>query len=159
MTHIRTITVETAEAWGLPHDCTFEDNAAEFPEAAVELHDEQTGTRRWVSDRRLIFRAPDDGKTYSVDYVLGLTEHQDGISPWEYQPADGIELTEVEQVPVTVWKWQPVGEQQPGPDPAVTAAAYRQAAADIEAQTCQCGCRRAADFLRHRATEIEQETR
>lgn len=46
-----------------------------------------------------------------------------------------------------------------GPDQAVAALVaetYRQAADEIEVQTCQCGCRRAAAFLRHRADEIEK---
>lgn len=102
----RIFTRDQADALGLPHDCVSQDSATKFPEAAVELHCEQIDTRRWVSVHRLVFRAPDDGKTYAVTYEQGLTEHQDDHDPWGY----GDEITAVEYEPreVTVTRWMPV---------------------------------------------------
>lgn len=115
----RIISRDTAYDWGLPNECASPTDP-QPGSSAVELHDAQTGTRRWVADRTMIFRAPDDGRTYSVDYVLGLSETQDGISPWEYQPAEGVVLTEVEQRPrtVTVTEWVPAGTSAPAEETA-----------------------------------------
>ena len=52
-------------------------------------------------------RAPDDGKTYQVDYEVGPTEHQDDIDPW-HRWGKSIPAVEVEQRPVTVMQWMPV---------------------------------------------------
>ncbi|MFF7146065.1 hypothetical protein ACFZB5_33530 [Streptomyces nodosus] len=109
------------DAWGVPFDLADADNAAEFPEAAVELHREQVGSRRWVSVHELVFRAPDDGKAYRVTYQQGLTEHQDGTDEWDDR--DHVVGEEVEQRPATVMEWQRVGDhpaddEQPRPHPA-----------------------------------------
>lgn len=106
----RTFTPAELDAIGVPFECDTE------PEDgfATELHREQIATRRWVSVHRLVFRAPDDGKTYRVAYEQGLTEHQDGLDPWNGDST--VVATEVAQVPVTVQEWRPVGDQ-----PALTA--------------------------------------
>jgi hypothetical protein len=70
------------------------------------LHKEQIDTRRWVSVHELVFRAPDDGMTYSVTYEQGLTEDQDDTNPWNYDRE--VKATEVEQRPVVVQQWKPV---------------------------------------------------
>lgn len=70
------------------------------------LHREQVDSRRWVSVHELIFRAPDDGKTYQVHYEQGLTESQDDTDPWNGDLR--VKGVEVEQVPVTVMQWKPV---------------------------------------------------
>lgn len=90
----RTITHALAAEWGLPYNCASEDTAAESPGTAVELHDEQTGTLRWVSVHRLTFRAPDDNRTYTVNYARGLHAYCD---PWLYQFTADITLTAVGQ--------------------------------------------------------------
>jgi hypothetical protein len=110
MPNTRVFHRDQLDALGLPHDLATEDNAREFPEAAVELHREQVDTRRWVSVHELIFRAPDDGKAYRVFYERGLTENQDDTDPWGY--AATVEATEVEQYEATVTAWRDVDEHQ-----------------------------------------------
>lgn len=96
----RTYTPEQLEEIGLPHEADGADGYAK------ELHTEQIDTRRWVSVHEVVFRAPDDGKSYRVRYEQGLTEHQDGLDPWNYQTQ--IKAEEVELRPVTVQRWFPV---------------------------------------------------
>jgi hypothetical protein len=120
MPNTRVFHRDQLDALGLPHDLATEDNAREFPEAAVELHREQVDTRRWVSVHELIFRAPDDGKAYRVTYEQGLTEHQDDHDEWNYDRE--VTATEVEQYDQTVKAWRPVEEhpadrEQPKPHP------------------------------------------
>ncbi|GGW68117.1 hypothetical protein [Streptomyces griseoloalbus] len=119
MSITRTFTRAQLDALGLPDDTVYEDQAAEFPTTAVELHREQVDTRRWVSVHALVFRAPDDGKTYRVRYEEGLTENQDGTDPWML--AAEVEAVEVEEYDRTIKAWRPVGEQpaadQPRPHP------------------------------------------
>jgi hypothetical protein len=110
----RTFTRQQLDDWDLPHGLVEEDQAADYPEAAVELHREQTDTRRWASTHKLIFRAPDDGKTYRVTYQEPLTEHQE-CDAWFGD--DEVEAFEVEQRPVTVMRWMrvqpPTAAEQP----------------------------------------------
>lgn len=93
----RTFTREQLDEWDLPG--AWADGAPEI------LHREQIDTRRWVSIHELVFRAPDDGKTYSVGYQEGLTELQDYTDPWFYDTVTGYE---VERVEVTVTEWRKV---------------------------------------------------
>jgi hypothetical protein len=106
----RTFTRAQLAAIGVPFECYAEADAV--PEFATELHREQVDTRRWVSVHDLIFRAPDDGKAYRVEYVEGLTEMQEDVSPWEYAGAT-VEAVEVEQRTrtVEVTEWHPVTEE------------------------------------------------
>lgn len=94
----RTFTREQLEAWNLPD--AWADDAPEI------LHREQVDTRRWVSVNELVFRAPDDGKTYRVYYDQGLTESQEDTDPWNYDRE--IKATEVEQRPKTTMVWEDV---------------------------------------------------
>ena len=98
----RIFTREQLAASGIPFECDIDNE----PEFATELHRAQVGTRRWVSVHELVFRAPDDGKAYRIEYVQGLTEQQDGTDPFYYE-GDMIEAAEVEQrtrmVEVTEW--------------------------------------------------------
>jgi hypothetical protein len=96
----RIFTRDQLEAWGLPYECGCWEGSAE------ELYCEQVDTLRWLSVHELVFRAPDDGKTYRVDYVRGLTEHQDGIDLWDYRQE--IEGVEVELAKVIREEWRPV---------------------------------------------------
>lgn len=98
----RVYTPEELDSIGVPFE-TYDEPVDGF---ATELHREQVDTRRWVSVHQLVFRAPDDGKAYRVCYEQGLTEHQDGLDPWDYQKT--IEAQEVELRPVTVQRWFPV---------------------------------------------------
>jgi hypothetical protein len=96
----RIYTPEQLEEIGLPYEA---DGGEGY---AKELYQEQIDTRRWVSVHELVFRAPDDGKTYSVNYLEGLTENQDDTDPWDYEK--NIKAVEVELRPVTVQQWFPV---------------------------------------------------
>jgi hypothetical protein len=111
MPSTRTFTRDQLDALGLPDDLTTEDDAAVWDELAVELHREQVDTRRWVSVHELIFRAPDDGKTWRVTYEQGLTEHQDDHDPWNYDRE--VTAVEVEQYDQTVKAWRALDEEHP----------------------------------------------
>lgn len=99
----RILTREQLDNWGLPHDLVEEDEAAEHPDAAVELHREQTDTRRWASTHSLVFRAPDDGKTYRVTYQQPLTEHQECDDWFDDREVKAFEVEKRTQI-VTRWK-------------------------------------------------------
>lgn len=61
-----------------------------------------TDTSRWSIHYEGIFKHTPTGKYYSVDWSVGATEQQDERA-FEYDTE--VELTEVEQVEVTVTKW------------------------------------------------------
>ncbi len=105
----RTFTPDELEAIGVPFEC-YNPGDANPGGYAVELHREQTDTRRWVSVHELVFRAPDDDKAYRVHYERGLTEHQE-CDIWS--GSDEIEATEVALRPVTVERWFPVEAPRP----------------------------------------------
>lgn len=104
----RTFTADQLEEIGVPFECAEPDDSNP-DNLAVELHREQTDTRRWASTHWLVFRAPDDGKTYGVTYQRPLTEHQE-CDLWF--DSNAIVATEVKQVPVTVLRWKPVKADQ-----------------------------------------------
>ncbi|MFF5790229.1 hypothetical protein ACFY8P_35315 [Streptomyces sp. NPDC012693] len=110
MSTTRTITREQAAGWGLPDDLTTVDEGPERGRA-VALYTAQVDTTRWASVNELVFRAPDDGRTYRALYFRGLTETQYDHDVWN--GAREVELTEVEPVPVNVVEWQPVGDKTP----------------------------------------------
>lgn len=104
---IRTFTREQLDSLGVPFDLPT--NPATAPKgAAIELHDEQIESRRWVAVHELVFRAPDDGKAYRVHYERGLTEVQEDTDPWNY--AREIEAAEVVQRAQITNVWKPVAE-------------------------------------------------
>lgn len=105
----RHFTREQLEEIGVPFELDGDDTCA------TELSNELIGSERWTDVHRLVFRAPDDGKAYQVDYEVGSTEHQDGIDPW-HRWGKTIPAVEVEQRPVTVMQWMPV--QPPSDAPA-----------------------------------------
>ncbi|MEU5596614.1 hypothetical protein [Streptomyces sp. NPDC020298] len=109
----RILTRDQLDDWGLPYDLIEEDEAADHPEAAVELHREQTDTRRWASTHTLVFRAPDDGKTYRVTYQEPLTEHQE-CDPW-FDDRE-VNAFEVKQRAQIVTRWTRVTDQPPTGD-------------------------------------------
>jgi hypothetical protein len=104
----RTFTPDELEEIGVPHELPGDDDP-EVEGLAYELHREQTDTRRWSSTHWLVFRAPDDGKTYGVNFQVPLTEYQE-CDTW-FGDVE-IEATEVVQVPVTVQRWKPVEAAQ-----------------------------------------------
>lgn len=107
MTTTRTFTTAQLEAIGVPDELPGP-NSPKVEGLAYELAREQVDRRRWVSVHRLVFRAPDDGKAWRVYFERGLTEEQEDTDPWNGNAT--VEATEVELVPVTVQRWQPVGE-------------------------------------------------
>lgn len=94
----REFTREQFDAWDFPG--AWADDAPDI------LHREQVDSLRWVSVHELVFRAPDDGKTYRVSYEEGLTEDQEDTDPWNYEEI--ITATEVESVEVTTAEWREV---------------------------------------------------
>jgi hypothetical protein len=90
----RTFTREQLDEWDLP-----------WGSDDVEiLQDEQIETRRWYSVHEVVFRAPDDGKTWAVTYEQGLTEHQEDHDLWGYENTVEGELMELVEEVTTKWK-------------------------------------------------------
>jgi hypothetical protein len=98
---IRHFTREQLEEIGVPFELDGDDTCA------TELSNKLLGSERWTNVHRLVFRAPDTGDAYQVDYEVGSTEHQDGIDPW-HRHGKTIPATEVEQRSVVVQQWKPV---------------------------------------------------
>ncbi|MFE7128921.1 hypothetical protein [Streptomyces sp. NPDC057617] len=131
----RTVTRNQIEAWGIPYECSGIDGRA------TELHCEQIDTRRWVSAHRLIFRAPDDSKTYAVTYERGLTEIQEDHD--KFGDRTEITITEYEQRPATVMQWHPV--EQPGQDSDTPTGQKYPCGLGISCDTCGTTLR--GDFI------------
>lgn len=104
---IRRFTRKELGAIGVPFECDDDPVAGH----ATELRREEVEKRRWVSMHELVFRAPDDGKAYRVEYAEALTEIQDGTDPWWYE-GDGIDAVEVEprKRMVEITEWLPVAD-------------------------------------------------
>lgn len=108
----RIFTRQQLAAIGLPYDTVDEAYAQEQPEAtptvAIELDRTQLGSTRWASQHQLIFRAPDDGQTWSVQYQRGLTETQADTDPWNDE--EQITATLMKQRETTVTAWHPIDD-------------------------------------------------
>lgn len=80
------------------------------------LADEHVTTLKYTQQRRAIFRAPDDGKTYAVTYEAELDtgdyEVGGGMPDNNGWYGDTVEAVEVEERAVTVTRWVPVDEPQ-----------------------------------------------
>jgi hypothetical protein len=72
-----------------------------------KVSDDLTGTSRWSTHHRLVFKAKESGKFYEANYSRGATESQDE-SPFEYEP-DLVECAEVRPVErvITVYERVP----------------------------------------------------
>lgn len=116
----RTFTPDQLEQIGVPSPYT----AALDGHRAEHLFEEQIDTRRWVSVHHLVFRAPDDGKAWRVEYEQGLTETQDDHDPWNYKHE--VEAVEVELRPTTVMEWHAIPDA-----PALSGIAAERPAAEI----------------------------
>jgi hypothetical protein len=101
MTTTRHFTRQQLEEIGVPFELGGNDTCA------TELSDKLVGSERWTEVHRLVFRAPDTGDAYQVDYEVGSTEHQDGIDPW-HRHGKTIPAVEVEQRPVVTQQWRPI---------------------------------------------------
>jgi hypothetical protein len=97
----REFTREQLEEMGVPYEWD-----AEPGKEAEILRERQTDTRRWVSWHECLFRAPDDGKVYAVEYQQGLTEQQDGTDLWDEE--DTVTAVEMESYEITVTEWREV---------------------------------------------------
>lgn len=81
------------------------------------IEDEQVGTLKYTASRRCVFRAPDDGKTYAVEYEARLDVGDYEVN--EYSPedhgwyGDTVEGIEVEEQQVMVTRWLPVDDTTP----------------------------------------------
>ncbi|MCZ1006364.1 hypothetical protein [Streptomyces lydicus] len=80
------------------------------------LADEQTTTLKYTAQRCAVFRAPDDGRTYAVEYEAPLDTGDyevGGYVPDDHGWYGGtVEAIEVEQREVTVTRWMPVEDTQ-----------------------------------------------
>lgn len=76
------------------------------------LHDEQLHVLKYTAQRRCVFAAPDDGRTYAVEYQARIDTGDyevDGGMPDAHGWYGGtVEAVEVEEREVTVTKWLPV---------------------------------------------------
>jgi hypothetical protein len=76
--------------------------------SAKHLYEDIFDEDRWSTIHELVFRAPDDGRTYKVYYHRPATEMQD-VDPWNDEIE--FEATEVERVEVTTKEWREVGKK------------------------------------------------
>lgn len=76
------------------------------------LVDEQLHTLKYTAQRRCVFGAPDDGRTYAVEYEAELDtgdyEVGGGMPDNHGWHGDTVEAVEVEERAVTVTRWLPV---------------------------------------------------
>ncbi|MEU0808762.1 hypothetical protein [Streptomyces sp. NPDC005970] len=103
----RTFTIAELAAIGVPPD-----SPKDVEYSDVLLADEFVTTLKYTAQRRCIFRAEDDGRTYAVEYEAALE-----VGDFElggYAPDghgwfdDTVEAVEVEEREVTVTRWEPV---------------------------------------------------
>jgi hypothetical protein len=107
---VRHFTREQLEEIGVPFELDGDDTCAS------ELSNRLVGSERWTHVHELVFRHPETGDAYRVIYEVGSTEHQDDIDPW-HRHGKTIAALEVEQRPVVVQQWKPVGARRdPGLD-------------------------------------------
>ncbi|MGW4493781.1 hypothetical protein [Streptomyces sp. NPDC004376] len=75
------------------------------------LADEQVAVLSYTAQRRCVFRAPDDGRTYAVEYEAPLNtgdfEVGDGGPADHGWWGDTVDAVEVEAREVTVTRWLP----------------------------------------------------
>lgn len=90
----RSIPIAQLDEWGLPYERPYM--------ISVEVVD--VG-RRWMDEATCVFKAPDDGLTYSFTFDVGKTENQQ--EHWTYELADPVVCTRVKLVQVKVDKWVP----------------------------------------------------
>ncbi|ARX81575.1 hypothetical protein SMD44_00973 [Streptomyces alboflavus] len=106
----RQFTREQLATLGIPPD---QPDDVEYSD--VLLADEHVTNLKYSQQRRVIFEAPDDGKTYAVTYEapIDVGDFEVGHGPDDYGWwGDTVEAVEVEERPVTVTRWVPVDEPQ-----------------------------------------------
>lgn len=85
----------------------------------VLLADEAVATLKYTAKRRCIFRAPDDSRTYAVEYEAALDigdfEVGGGTPDDHGWYGDTVEAVEVEELSVTVTRWVPVESDEERP--------------------------------------------
>ncbi|MFF9894934.1 hypothetical protein [Streptomyces longispororuber] len=106
----RQFTREQLAALGVPPD---QPDDVEYSD--ILLADEHVTTLKYTQQRRVIFRAEDDGRTYAIEYQapmdVGDFEVGDG-GPDDYGwYGDTVEAVEVEERPKLVTTWEPVSGQ------------------------------------------------
>lgn len=103
----RTFTITELAELNVPPD---DPNHIEYEEHV--LADEQIAILKYTAKRRVVFRHPDDDKTYAVDYEApidtGDYETGGGMPANHGWYGGSVEAVEVEEQPVTVMQWQPV---------------------------------------------------
>jgi predicted nuclease with RNAse H fold len=139
-TYARVFHRDQLAAWDLP--------GAWADDAPKILHREQVDTRRWVSVHELIFRAPDDGKTYRVSYEQGLTENQDDTDPWNYR--DHVVGEEVERHEQTVTAWRRITDRPTETEPSAGTPLTPEELATVTARAIELADALDEHALRHR---------
>ena len=92
----RSFPLDQLSEWGLPYR-----NRG----IVVSTETEDSG-RRWVDERTVVFRAPDDGYHYALCFDVGKTELQE--CSWDEELEDPVVLARVKLVQVKVDRWVPV---------------------------------------------------
>ncbi|MFI5525014.1 hypothetical protein [Streptomyces platensis] len=103
----RTFTITELATLGVPPD---EPDDVEYSDHL--LADEPVATLKYTGKRRCVFRAPDDGRTYAVEYEAELDtgdyEVGGGMPDNHGWYGGTVEAIEMEQREVTVTRWLPV---------------------------------------------------
>lgn len=160
---IRRFTRQQLAAIGVPPD-----RPDDIEYSDVLLADEFVMTLKYSQERRVIFRAEDDGLAYAVTYEAPLDTGDfevGGDGPPDYGwYGPTVEAVGVAAIEVTVTQWMPVADGAPvlnGPSDAVRAGLFREAAdrfeaecPDAEGELDLCMCH-AADVLREWADEAD----
>ncbi|MCF3101464.1 hypothetical protein IPZ58_07705 [Streptomyces roseoverticillatus] len=106
----RTFTVAELTAIGVPPSSP-ED--IEYSDCLIA--DEQVTTLKYTALRCCVFYAEDDNHTYAVEYETALDagDYEVGAAPDDHGwPGGTVEAVEVEARAVTVFRWEPVGEER-----------------------------------------------
>lgn len=106
---VRQFTREQLAALGVPPD---QPDDVEYSDTLVA--DEYVTNLKYSQQRRVIFRAEDDGKTYAIKYeapidVGDFEVHGEGPDDYGWY-GDTVEAVEVEERAVTVTRWMPVDD-------------------------------------------------
>lgn len=94
----RSFTIEQLKEWDIPHG-----------RANVIARETEDVGRRWMDVVTCVFKAPDDGLTYSFCYDVGKTEHQE--CSWDEELDNPVVATRVTLRQVKIDQWVPVDQE------------------------------------------------
>ncbi|MFC5144257.1 hypothetical protein [Streptomyces aureoversilis] len=102
----RTFAIAELAALGIPPDSP---DDIEYSDHLFA--DEPVTTQKYTALRRVIFRAEDDGRIWAVEYETAIDagDYEIGEPPDDHGwHGDTVEAVEVQQQPVTVFRWVPI---------------------------------------------------